>query len=105
MKLREAKKLWSEGCKKKEDSEIVKKGKKIALALKLSTESCCPKLFSALNPDIPETKHNKPLSQMARPMKALLEQFALVKNVKIGEMERKQWGVGGKKAMSEFIDY
>ena len=29
MKLREAKKLWSEGCKKKEDSEIVKKGKKI----------------------------------------------------------------------------
>jgi hypothetical protein len=76
VKKREKKNLNSEVKITVKDSEAVIKGKEIAKQLNLETQSCCPKLFRALNPDIPDVKHNKPLSHMIRPMQAILKSFA-----------------------------
>jgi len=66
----------SEAPAVKKESEIVTRGKEIAKELNLSPRSCCPRLFNALNTDdVPETKHNKPLSHMVRSVQLMLQQF------------------------------
>ena len=73
IKRRLAKRQKSEVKMQKKDSEAITKGKAIAKTLNISPKSCCPRLFNALNPDIPEVKHNKPLSHMIRPMQIILK--------------------------------
>jgi hypothetical protein len=97
-----AKKILNSEVKiKLKDSEAVIKGKEIARQLNLETQSCCPKLFRALNPDIPEVKHNKPLSHLIRPMQAILKSFCSTKE---SNTDKKKWGVGGKRAQSDLAD-
>jgi len=87
-----------------EMSEITKRGIQITRDLNLSPRSCCPKLFNAISDEIPEVKHNQPLSHMIRPVQQMIRDFYEGRSQKV-EPTRKKWGVGGKQAESELAAY
>lgn len=88
----------------KEVSEMAKRGIQMAHDLNLSPRSCCPRLFKAISDEIPEVKHNQPLSHMVRPVQQMIRDFYEGRKQKI-EPGKKEWGIGGKQAESELAAY